>query len=291
MRIVDLIQPGKPCISFEFFPPKTDEGVAGLLTAIVTLKPLQPGFVSMTYGAGGSTRSKTVELVAKIKHEIGIEAVAHLTCVGHTQDELNAVLRELQNHGIENVLALRGDPPKGQSVFVPTSDGFSNAAQLVRFIKSRFSFCIGVAGYPEKHIEAPDKETDLRYLGEKVHAGADVIITQLFFDNTDYFSFVDAVRRRGIRTPVIPGIMPVTDTDQIKRFAGMCGATLPATLLQKLEKAGGDKEQMVSIGIDHAFEQCRDLIRRGAPGLHFYTLNKSRSTQDIFLRLKSERLV
>ncbi len=291
MRIIDLIQPEKPCVSFEFFPPKTEEGMASLLSTIATLKSLSPSFVSMTYGAGGSTRSKTVELVSKIKHEIGLEAVAHLTCVGHTQDELNSVLSELQRHGIENILALRGDPPKGQTAFVPTHDGFAHAAELVRFIKKKFSFCIGVAGYPEKHIEAPSLEEDIRHLEEKVRAGGDVIVTQLFFNNADYFSFVDTLRKRGIKTPVIAGIMPVTDTEQIKRFAGMCGAALPAELLKKLDAAAGDKERMVEVGIEHAFEQCRDLLRRGAPGLHFYTLNKSRSTQDIFMKLKSEKLV
>jgi len=291
MRIVDLIQPGKPCISFEFFPPKTDEGLTSLLATIATLKSLKPSFVSMTYGAGGSTRSKTIELVSKIKNEIGLEAVAHLTCIGHTQEELASVLSELKSHGIENVLALRGDPPKGQNTFVPTVGGFVHAAELVRFIKQRFPFCVGVAGYPEKHIEAITMEDDLRHLKEKVDAGGDVIVTQLFFNNADYFSFVDVLRKRGIKTPVIAGIMPIMDTEQIKRFASMCGAALPEALLKKLEAVAGNKERMVEIGIEHAFEQCRDLLRRGVPGLHFYTLNKSRSTQDIFTKLKKEKLV
>jgi methylenetetrahydrofolate reductase (NADPH) len=291
MRIIDLLQRGKPCVSFEFFPPKTDEGMASLLSTVATLKSLDPSFVSMTYGAGGSTRSKTVGLVAKIKHEIGIESVAHLTCVGHTKDELNSVLAELQGNGIDNVLALRGDPPKGQTTFVANRDGFSYASELVRFIKERFSFCVGVAGYPEKHIEAPSMQEDLRHLKEKVDAGADVIITQLFFNNADYFSFVDSLRARGISAPVIAGIMPIVDTEQIKRFAGLCGAVLPSELLKKLEAASDDKEQMAAIGVEHAFQQCRDLLRSGAPGLHFYTLNKSHSTQEIFLKLKSERLV
>jgi methylenetetrahydrofolate reductase (NADPH) len=265
--------------------------MAGLLATIATLKTLNPSFVSMTYGAGGSTRSKTVALVSKIKNEIGLEAVAHLTCIGHTQEELASVLAELQSSGIENVLALRGDPPQGQTTFVPTRGGFAHATELVRFIKTKFQFCVGVAGYPEKHIESPSMEEDLRHLEEKVRAGGDVIVTQLFFDNADYFSFVAALRQRGITTPVIAGIMPITDTEQIKRFARMCGATLPTSLLKKLEAAAGDKERMAEIGVEHAFDQCRELLGRGAPGLHFYTLNKSHSTQKIFMKLKSERLV
>lgn len=291
MRIVDFIKPGTVSISFEFFPPKTDEGMSNLLGTIAELKPLKPSFVSMTYGAGGSTRSKTVALVSKIKHEIGLEAVAHLTCVGHTQEEIRSVLTELKEHGIENVLALRGDPPKGQTSFVPTQHGLAHAEDLVRLIRKDFPFCIGVAGYPEKHIEAKTKEDDLQFLTQKVRAGADVVITQLFFNNADYFVFVDQLRKRGLDIPVIAGIMPIMDTDQIKRFASMCGALLPVQLLKKLEAAGGDKERMMEVGIEHAYQQSKELIERGVPGLHFYTLNKSRSTQLIFSKLKEERLV
>lgn len=291
MKVASILNKNRPVISFEFFPPKTDEGLANLLETIKTLKDLSPSFVSMTYGAGGSTRAKTVELVSRIKNEIGIEAVAHLTCVGHSRAELKTILTELKSRGVENILALRGDPPKGQASFVPAADGFANASELVRFIRSEFPFCIGVAGYPEKHIEAPTLEDDLSYLKQKVQAGGDFIVTQLFFDNAVYYSFVEKLRGMGVIAPVIAGIMPITDYDQIQRFAAMCGATLPASLRAKLEAAGGDKALVERIGIEHATAQCEDLLKKGAPGIHFYTLNKSRSTREIFLNLRKERVV
>lgn len=291
MKIRDIIGNGRPSISFEFFPPKTDAGHASLLETIATLRSLGPSFVSMTYGAGGSTRATTVKLVSKIKNEIGIEAVAHLTCVGHTKDELLGILSQLRDEGIENVLALRGDPPKGETRFVARAGGFSHAADLVGFIRERFLFGIGVAGYPEKHPEAPSLEADIKRLREKVARGADVVITQLFFSNTDYFSFVERLRVLGVTTPVVPGIMPVTDTEQVKRFTSMCGARLPKDLLARLELAGADKAAVVRIGIEHATAQCEELLRRGAPGIHFYTLNRSEATREVFLRLKSAGVV
>lgn len=291
MKVKDILASGKPCISFEFFPPKTDEGLATLLQTISTLREFNPSFVSMTYGAGGSTRAKTVQLVSRIKNQIGIEAVAHLTCVGHRREELEAILGELKAEGIENVLALRGDPPKGQTHFVAQEGGFANADGLVALIRKKFDFSIGVAGYPEKHPEATDLPSDLDAVAKKVAAGADYVVTQLFFSNDDYFRFVDEVRRRGVRVPIIPGIMPVTDTDQVKRFTQMCGASLPRDLLARLELAGADKAAMVRIGIDHATAQCEELLRRGAPGIHFYTLNKSEATKEVFLRLKSAGVV
>lgn len=286
MKVSTLLQDGKPCISFEFFPPKTDEGMENLMNTISSLKQLGPSYVTMTYGAGGSTRAKTVQLVSKIKDEIGLEAVAHLTCVGHTQSELAEILTELERAGIQNILALRGDPPKGQSQFTPNPEGFRYASELVRFVRKRFSFCIGVAGYPEKHIEAASLEEDLGHLKEKLEGGGDFVITQLFFDNRDYFSFVRRLRGMGLHHAVIPGIMPITDLEQIKRFTSLCGAKIPAPLLNKLEQALPDKEKVVQVGIDHATAQCRELLEKGAPGIHFYTLNKSHATQEIFLRLK-----
>jgi methylenetetrahydrofolate reductase (NADPH) len=287
MRISRLLDSKKPLISFEFFPPKTPEGLTNLMASIEALKELHPSFVSMTYGAGGSTRGKTVELVSKIKHEIGLEAVAHLTCVGHTQNELADVLSELKAHGIENVLALRGDPPRGDSKFTPAPGGFAYASELVAFIRKRFDFCVGVAGYPEKHVEAPSLEEDMVHLKEKVRAGGDFVVTQLFFDNADYFSFVEKLRRMGIESPVIAGIMPVTDYDQIQRFTSMCGARIPDVLRAKLEQARGDSAAVVKIGIEHASQQCHDLLKNGAAGIHFYTLNKSQATREIFQRLRS----
>lgn len=291
MKISSILHSGKPVVSFEFFPPKTDDGMKNLMETIGTLKSLSPSFISMTYGAGGSTRAKTVELVSKIKHEIGIETAAHLTCVGHSQIELKDILKELSDRGIENILALRGDPPKGQSAFVPARDGFAYAAQLVGFVQKNFNFCIGVAGYPEKHIESPSLDEDMRHLKEKVSAGGDFVVTQLFFDNADYFSFVERLRTMGVNAPVIAGIMPITDLEQIKRFTSMCGAHLPARLQEKMEAADGDKEHVVQIGIEHAIRQCEELLKKGAPGIHFYTLNKSQSTRDIFLALKKKGVV
>ena len=291
MKVASILQQGRPVISFEFFPPKTDDGLFNLLATIAALKDLSPSFVSMTYGAGGSTRAKTVELVSRIKNEIGIEAVAHITCVGHSRKELDSILTELKERGIENILALRGDPPKGQSTFTPAPDGFAHATELAGFARSRFPFCIGVAGYPEKHIEAPSLDTDLAHLKEKIQAGGEFIVTQLFFDNAVYFSFIDKCRRLGIDVPVIAGIMPITDFDQIKRFASMCGATIPPALHARLEAAGENKEEVETIGIQHATAQCEELLKRGAPGIHFYTLNKSRSTREIFLQLKAKKVV
>lgn len=287
MKVKNIIGNGRPSVSFEFFPPKTDAGLDSLLETVSALKALSPSFVSMTYGAGGSTRSRTVELVSRIKNEIGLEAVAHLTCVGHTRGEIDAVLGELSDAGIENILALRGDPPKGERTFVPVPGGFAHAADLVEFIRKNHSFGVGVAGYPEKHPEAPSFEADLLHLKEKVARGADYVITQLFFSNADYFSFVDRLRALGVTAPVVPGIMPVTDTDQVKRFTSMCGAKLPAALLSRLESAAGDRTEVGRIGVEHATAQCQELLRRGAPGIHFYTLNKSEATREVFRRLKT----
>lgn len=291
MKVASILQKGRPVVSFEFFPPKTDDGLKNLLETISALKDLSPSFVSMTYGAGGSTRAKTVELVSRIKNTIGLETVAHLTCVGHSQAELKTILTELAACGIENILGLRGDPPKGQAMFVPAPDGFSYASQLVRFIRENFSFCVGVAGYPEKHVESPSLKVDLQHLQEKVQAGGDFIVTQLFFDNAKYFSFVKDLRVLGVTVPVVAGIMPITDFDQISRFAQMCGASIPEPLRQKMEGAGGDKVRVEQLGIEYATEQCEELIRKGAPGIHFYTLNKSHATREVFLALKKRGVV
>ncbi len=291
MKVPQLFSTGRPLFSFEFFPPKTDEGLTSLLNTISQLKELKPSYVSMTYGAGGSTRQKTVQLVTRIKKETGIEAVAHLTCVGHSEKELISVLEELEKAGVDNILALRGDPPKGQTSFVPALDGYRYAADLVRLIRKRFKFGVGVAGYPEKHLEAPSLEADLKHLKEKVDAGADFIVTQLFFNNADYFSFVERVRKLGITVPVVAGIMPVTDADQIKRFTTMCGASLPGPLLAKLDACADNKEAVIRTGIEHATAQCLDLLQKGAPGIHFYTLNKSHATVEIFKNLKMKSVI
>ncbi len=291
MKISEFFRKKSPVVSFEFFPAKTDEAEEALISTVKSLKELNPSFVSITYGAGGTTRTKTVQLVLKIKNEIGLEAMAHLACGGHTQTEIRGILSELQNGGIESVLALRGDPPLGQKCFSPAPDGFKYASELVDFMRKNFHFGIGVAGYPEKHPEASSKAEDLKHLKGKVDAGADVIITQLFFDNRDYFSFVDNARKAGIHVPIVPGIMPIKDVDQIKRFTTVCGAKIPQNFLAELEKAKKDPRKVVQLGIEHSTAQCFDLLKKGAPGIHFYTLNKSESTREIFKRLKKEGMV
>jgi methylenetetrahydrofolate reductase (NADPH) len=287
MKIKDLFVQGNPVFSFEFFPPKDDAGVVSLFATIKNLRELNPSFVSVTYGAGGSTRRKTVEITKRIKQETGIEAMAHLTCMGHSRAEIATILDEIEQAGIENVMTLRGDPPKGQADFVSHPDGFSHANELVDFIRSRKRLCLGVAGYPEGHPEAPSKETDLSNLKRKVDAGADFIVTQLFFDNRDYFDFTARAHRAGIGLPVVPGIMPITDLAQIKRFTQLCGAKIPPSLLVELESVDGKKEAVIEVGIRYATKQCLELLRQGAPGIHFYTLNKSLSTRTILEGLRA----
>ncbi len=286
MKIKERFGREHPLFSFEFFPPKDDRGVDALFETVANLKPLGPAFVSVTYGAGGSTREKTVAITQRIKREAGIEAMAHLTCVGHSRDEIGELLDQYEDAGIENIMALRGDPPRGDSTFVPHPQGFSHADQLIAFIRQRKDFCIGGAGYPEMHPEAPSPEDDLRNLKRKIDSGCDFVVTQLFFDEHDYFEFVSRVRSEHIDTPIIPGVMPVTNTAQIKRFTQMCGARIPDSLLAKLDAAAGDPEAVVEAGIEHATRQCRALLEGGAPGIHFYTLNRSLSTRTIVANLR-----
>ena len=287
MRIADAF--GKrPTVSFEFFPPKTPEAERRLYETVERLAPLVPTFVSVTYGAGGATRRLTIDIVRRIKRESGIEAMAHLTCIGHTAAELGAILDELVAGGIENVLALRGDPPQGETAFNPTAGGFAHGAELAAFIRSRWDVCIAGAAHPETHVEARDSETDLRHLAAKVAAGAQVLITQLFFDPADYVTFVARARAAGITVPIVPGIMPVTNVAQLERFTTMCGARIPASLRDLLDRAGDDELAVTSVGIAWAADMCRALLDGGAPGLHFYTLNRSRSTQEIVGLLRQE---
>jgi methylenetetrahydrofolate reductase (NADPH) len=286
MRIVDKLGGKSPAISFEFFPPKDQEGVNRLFATVADLAPFAPAYVSVTYGAGGSTRQLTVELVGRIQREVGIEAMAHLTCVGATQAELASVLDQLEAAGVENVIALRGDPPKGATSFVVAEGGFAHAAELAAFIKGCGKFCVAGACYPEKHPEATSLDVDLQQLKRKVDAGAQFLITQLFFDNADYFSFVERARKLGITVPIIAGIMPVTNVSQIKRFTAMCGARMPDQLMQALEPVAADAEAVGEIGVEHAVAQCRELLAKGAPGVHFYTLNRSKATVEILKRLR-----
>jgi methylenetetrahydrofolate reductase (NADPH) len=286
LKIIDILRGGKRTVSFEFFPPKTDAGFEELYRTIEALKPLAPDYVSVTYGAGGSTRSKTVELVKRIKQEIGIEPMAHLTCVGSTREEIEAVLDDLKSGGTENVLPLRGDPPKGESEFRAVQGGFRYANELVSFIRPQYDFCLGGACYPERHPEAPSHEIDLDNLKRKVDAGVDFLITQLFFDNADFYRFRDRVRAAGIETPLLAGIMPIRDVRQIKRFAEMIGATLPDGLLRKIEAVEDDAEAVAHVGTAHAARQCEDLLANEVSGLHFYTLNRSTATRAIFQEIK-----
>jgi methylenetetrahydrofolate reductase (NADPH) len=288
MKIRNRLNPSNPCFSFEFFPPKTDEGTSNLLKTLSELIPLEPGFVSVTYGAGGSTRDKTVELVSRIKRETGIEAMAHLTCVGHTREELRDMLRRLSDAKVDNVLALRGDPPQGQTTFEPVEGGFRHATELVRFIREEdFNFCLGGACYPEGHVETVSRDDDLRNLKEKVDAGLDFVVTQLFFDNAFYFDFVERARRIGINIPIVPGIMPITNFEQVHRFTRMCGATVPMRLGLQLERVKDQPEAVMQLGVAHATVQCMELLSRGVPGIHFYTLNKSPATRMIVSALRA----
>ena len=262
-------------VSFEFFPPKTDAGYRSLYQTIAELKRLDPGFVSVTWGAGGSTRRKTVELVTQIQHELGLTAMAHMTCVGAAREELAETLARLVHDGLENVLALRGDPPKDQSQFVPVAGGLAHASELVAFIRERFPLCVGGACYPEKHPEAPSAEVDLAHLVEKVRAGAEFLITQLFFDPADYFAFVGRARAAGIGVPIVPGIMPVVSAANARRMAQLCGSRIPDALEAELARVADDEHATLEVGVAWAAEQCRALLAGGAPGLHFYTLNRS----------------
>jgi methylenetetrahydrofolate reductase (NADPH) len=286
MRIRDLFGQARPVFSFEFFPPKSEAGERSLLQTIERLRPLAPSFVSVTYGAGGTTREKTIEIVTRIKREQGIEAMAHLTCVGHSRDEIAAILDRLADAGLENVLALRGDPPKGESTFVRPADGFGYASELAAFIGARgYGFCLAGAGYPEGHPECGDIARDVANLRAKVDAGVQVVITQLFYDNRDYFAFVERARRAGITVPILPGIMPITNVPQIERITSLCGATIPQALHARLHAAAGD-EAILQVGIAHALAQCRELLAGGAPGIHFYTLNQSPATAAILAELR-----
>jgi methylenetetrahydrofolate reductase (NADPH) len=280
-RIDRLLGHGLPTVSFEFFPPKTDAGFGQLFSAINDLHPLNPTFVSVTYGAGGSTRAKTVELVERIQRELGIRAMAHLTCVGHTTAEISGILEDLWRAGIRNVLALRGDPQAGQTQFVATAGGFSYASELVKFIRGQKDFSIGVAGYPEGHPQCLNRIRDLEMLKAKVDNGAAMVITQLFFDNEDFYRFRDQARKMRITVPIIAGIMPILNVGQIKRFVSMCGTKIPHPLLLQMESLEADAEAVYAAGVEYAMQQCLDLLNNGVDGLHFYTLNKSRATVEI----------
>jgi methylenetetrahydrofolate reductase (NADPH) len=287
MRIDQILATGnEPVFSFEFFPPKTDEGERNLREALWALRELRPDFVSVTYGAGGSTRGLTLELTRWIKQELGIEAMAHLSCVGTTRDELCVILDSIVGAGIENVLALRGDPPRGAATWTPHPGGLRYSSELAALIADRYPACVGAACFPEVHPEATDLTSDLRFLKQKVDSGVSFLITQLFFDNEAYFRFVEEARAVGIDVPIIPGIMPITDVGQIKRFTEMCGASIPESLLRQLEACAPFSGEVLQLGVSYATLQCAELLARGAPGIHFYTLNRSPATRAILAALR-----
>ncbi len=278
MRIAELFDGTRPVVSFEFFPPKTERGYAALFRTIEDLKRLDPSFVSVTWGAGGSTRSKTAELVIQIQREAGITSMAHMTCTGSSRAHIAATLDRLSGAGIENLLALGGDRPED---WEPDPEGFEYASELIDFVRPRWDLCIAAAAYPESHPRSPTPQDDLAMTALKVKSGAKVLITQLFFDNADYFDFVRRAREAGVDAPIVPGIMPVVSTASIRRMTALCGAKIPPELAAALDSCDDDDARTLEVGVEWATRQCRELLDRGAPGLHFYTLNRSSATRRI----------
>ena len=281
MNFRDFYGQGQVRYSFEIFPPKDEEGVSSLFQALRDLRPFDPAFISVTYGAMGTTRNLTRDLAIRIHRDLGLVTAFHFTCVGTDRDSIESYVEHLKKEGLRLVVALRGDPPAGSNHFVKPENGFSYANELVAYLKGLGGFSIAVAGYPEGHIEAPDKETDLKNLARKVAAGADIVITQLFFDNRDYFDFVVRARAAGITVPIVPGIMPILSLKQIEKITRMCGASLPKSLREELLRNESAPDKIREIGIAHALGQCRELIARGVPGIHFYILNKAASTRQV----------
>ncbi|MBV8531421.1 MAG: methylenetetrahydrofolate reductase [NAD(P)H] [Candidatus Eremiobacteraeota bacterium] len=280
MRISDALATQRPFFSFEFFPPRDDEGSRRLFATIEALQPLRPAFVSITYGAGGSTRARTVALAKEIQQAIGVTVVAHATCIGASRAELRDLFDDLARSGIENVLALRGDPPAG-SRFEAVPGGFNHANELIAMLRRNYGFCIGAACFPEKHPEASSPEDDLRFLKLKAEAGADFLVSQLFFDNEDFFDFQRRARGAGIILPILPGLMPITNFGQIQRFVALCGASIPPKLRVEMEARKGDVKAVEDLGVAFASMQARGLLQAGVPGIHFYTLNRSPATRAI----------
>lgn len=287
MRIADLYAANEgPVYSLEFFTPKNEAGRKALFRAVERLQAMEPGFVSITCGAAGTTRERTADLAIELQNEFGLTAMAHLVCTGTTQSELEETLRHMQANGIDNVLALRGDPPKGATGWAPVKGGFAHASELAAFVRERFSLGLGGACYPEKHHEAPSLAADIQNLKLKVEAGAEFLITQLFFDNDKFWSFVERVRTAGIEVPVVPGIMPVLNLTNLQRISSLSpGTSIPAELEDALRAAGEDDESALRAGVDFAAKQCSSLLAKGAPGIHFYTLNRSKATLQTFAAL------
>lgn len=287
MRIIDRIK-SKFTVSFEFFPPKTEEGESDLMDHIAKLKPVRPDYVSVTYGAGGSSRERTHKTVLRLADEAGFTVMAHLAVIGHTRGEVFDILDDYKNCGIENILALRGDVPAGSSLHAGDGD-FPHTADLIRAVRERYGddFCIGGAAFPEKHPESPDWEHEMRYFALKAQAGMDFAVSQLFFVNRRFFELKERMERMNLTLPVIPGIMPITAFGQIQKMAAMCGAEIPRALLSKLEPVSDKPEEVAKYGVEYAVRQCEELISNGVPGLHFYTMNKSYATLSIVHALQN----
>ncbi len=287
MKLLEFYSGARPQISFELFPPKTEKGTHDLESRLPALIELEPAFLTVTYGALGTTRDKTLDLATRILKQYGKTVAHHLTCVGSTRNDVDRTLCQIADSGIENVIALRGDPPKGETEFRPVDGGFRYASELVRHIRENTGLSVGVAGYPEKHIESTSLEEDVAHLRHKAEAGADVIFTQLFYDNSRYFAFVKRCREAGIRQPIVPGLMPIMSLEQTSRIVGLCGATIPAPLLARLEQAQktGDAQ---GVGTQHAIDQAVELLKTGVPGIHFYVLNQSAQITDIMKGLRVE---
>ncbi len=289
MRIDEILLERRPVFSFEFFPPKTDAGYDNLRATLDDLRNDDPAFVSVTYGALGSTRDRTIDIVKWIKQDLGIEAMAHFTCVGATREELRQTLAEIEAAGVDNVLALRGDPPAGETEWKPTEGGLLYSTELIELLSEDFSFAIGAAAFPEVHPEAKSSEADIQFLKAKQDAGARFLITQLFYDNEFYFDFVARAREAGITVPIIPGIMPVTSFRNIKRITELCKSEIPEPFERELEARENDESAVQDLGVAYATLQCVDLLARGAPGIHFYTLNRSPATRAILAALRAAR--
>jgi methylenetetrahydrofolate reductase (NADPH) len=287
MRITEILsREDRPVFSFEFFPPKTPQGEQDLDRALADLEPMEPDYVSVTYGAGGSTREKTIDIVSRLRDDYGVEAMAHLTCVNATVDDLRRTLDQMRDAGVENVLALRGDPPQGQERWTKTEGGLEYSRELVAMLREEYEFTVGAAAFPETHIHATSPEDDLRFLKEKVDAGAEFLITQMFFDNRYYFDFVERARAIGVAVPIIPGVMPILSTDGIKRMTELSAARLPEGLVRELDARRGDDEAVAELGVSYATLQAADLLAGGAPGIHFLTLNRSPATRAILSALR-----
>jgi methylenetetrahydrofolate reductase (NADPH) len=289
MRIDELLATQQPVFSVEFFPPKTPEGLEMLFETVAALKALEPAFVSVTYGAGGATRDGTIEISSRIKGEHGLETMAHLSCVGETREGLARMLDRFHEAGVENVLALRGDPPRGDDNFTQPEGGLGSAADLAAFISEGWDFTIGGACFPEVHPEATNLEADLAYLKTKVEAGANFLITQLFFDNQVYFDFVAAARAAGIEVPIIPGVIPIASYGQVARICTLCDASMPAELSMAMEALGGDAEAEALLGVAYAAQQCEELLLHVAPGIHFFALNRAPGTRAVLSALRASR--